>query len=200
MTDTGWLNCIQFGDTIYGGTVEWLRTDRLSTCQQSGMYADLAKNDLTWWGYGDDYECGIPVDATIIGVLVFIRKKSTDHADRITDVHVSLKLNATTRAGQNYAKGGNWPTSWTDYEYGGETNKWGLALTPTNVNSEFFGAGISCNNSAGDDRPTVDCIRVKVFYELGFTNIAKINGIPVADIVKINGILLIDIEKMNGVT
>ncbi len=126
-------------------------------------------NFLTVKGLGFN----IPPNAEILGVEVEIRKFSSDNTGSNFTRDLDFRLLKNNQvAGTNHANTGvNWPTSETAFTYGTNTDLWGLALAPSDVNASDFGVAISIESRAsGLLLPTVisyvDQVRVRVSYRV----------------------------------
>ena len=86
----------------------------------------------------------VPTSATITGVKLIITKhEEALPGEEVADYEVKL-IKSSVITGSNMAQAGNWPVSDANFTYGGAGNMWGLALTPTDVNSPSgFGAAIN---------------------------------------------------------
>lgn len=115
--------------------------------------------------YALDFDFNIPSDAIITGVLVEI-EKSAATADRIKDNTVRLIVSSSS-TGDNKALDEFWGTTDEYSSYGGEDDTWGVNLTPSIVNSNNFGVGISAIKPGDEDagvQARVDHIRMTVYY------------------------------------
>lgn len=115
-------------------------------------------NYLTASGYG----LNVPANATIDGVEISINKNKSATTDNITDNEVRLTPGGAV-AGANRAVAGQWADAAATTTYGSPTDKWGLTLTPQQVNDPSFGAAISANVAS---EAQVNTISMVVYYTL----------------------------------
>jgi hypothetical protein len=162
------------------GDVEW---DNPSLAEASGGGEatvevidsnEIVTSDLLIYDFG----FSVPVDATINGIVVEVRRsysKTEAHVDdNIADFNAYLTREASGTYNGDISDNQSAGTIWTAEEFGTQTfgasnSNWGFAsLTPAQVNSSDFGfffAGIF-NIPSGDNTVTgsVDFIRVTVHY------------------------------------
>lgn len=149
------------------GTIDW--TNPGNAVQSDTV---LATNVLTTSATGHymtatNFGFNVPAGATIFGVMVDIQRDQTGSG---TTVDNSIKLidNTSTITGTDHAIAGTWPVSLTWQSYGNTAggDLWGVALTPTIVNSANFGVAISAKNTSGASSITaqIDCVRITIFY------------------------------------
>lgn len=103
----------------------------------------------------------IPLDATILGVLVEVERSSTV-LSAVRDNSIRL-VKAGTISGDEKASATLWPTSDAYASYGSASDLWGLSLTPQNVNASDFGVVIG---AIADVAATaqIDHIRITITY------------------------------------
>jgi hypothetical protein len=120
----------------------------------------------------------IPAGATVLGVQVAFSRFDTTgapHGPLVKDNQVQLVKAGTVQAGANHAGAAIWPPTITGTVYGGPTDLWGVALTPTDVNNSGFGFALSATNSSGSftagGNVYTSSITITVYYTLaaGFT-------------------------------
>lgn len=112
--------------------------------------------------------CGftIPDNATIVGVQVDVRKKST-LPNQVGD-------NLITLGGDDLSDFTiKWPTTFGISTYGGPSELWGLALTPADVNDPNFSFTLQARRVTVAQSPliNVDTVKITVFYQVSSPNI-----------------------------
>lgn len=159
MADTGWV-IAGAGATTGGGTA-W--------SNQSGIIADdtnyaqvmLFTGSTSQYLKASSFGLTIPVNATIDGCA--IRIQAASNSGTAIRLYAAVWKDDST-AGTDLETGPGTLTSvYTNYDYGGETQLWGLTLTATDVNSEDFQVRFQ-GYSAGFDVIWVDAIWVRVYY------------------------------------
>jgi hypothetical protein len=117
--------------------------------------------------YLSTFAFAIPVsegDTIITGIQVRVKRH---HANGdVVDALVQLTLDGLIGSGNNKA---NTSTHWPDASdwavYGGQFDKWGLALTPGVVNASTFGIFFAAQAHADDADAYVNCIEITIYYE-----------------------------------
>lgn len=123
-------------------------------------------NDDSYVLRATNFTVGVPVTATINGILVEI-KKDVD-AGSAQDGLVQLTKNGTTRVGTNKADTvNNWSNSPTTISYGGASDLWGTTWTPADINATNFGVHFAAEAQSDNTDIDVDFIRVTVYYTPG---------------------------------
>ena len=87
----------------------------------------------------------IPVNAVIRGVKLDIIRKS---AGTVEDHSIRLRVGGVV-SGDNKAVAGAWGAAYETATYGGQTDLWGLDLTPADVNVSDFGVAIQAKKVSG---------------------------------------------------
>lgn len=108
------------------------------------------------------FQFAIPLDATILGILVEIERSSTV-LSATQDSSVRL-VKAGTIVGDNKALGDTWPTTDTYQSYGGSTDLWGTTWTPADLNASTFGVVIA-PTAVLTGTAQIDHVRVTVTYQ-----------------------------------
>lgn len=125
------------------------------------------------------YGFNIPIQDTITGFLVEVKKKGTNDVPNATFVYDDslrlLKANAvigTDKADTTTP----WSATNVYVSYGGDGILWGTTWTPSEVNSSGFGVAFSSNPEQGDlsALASVDAIRVTIFYVDPHGNAAQV--------------------------
>lgn len=146
-----------------GGTVIW--SGPASAQTSNNIYATTIPNAtksyrLKATGFG----FVIPPSASIQGVKVRVeRREGPFSGDLIEESEISLIVNGMVD-GSNKAANPTWTTSDTYYTYGGETDLWGLGLTPSNINSSNFGVSIQLSGNV-NETAYIDHIEITVYYQ-----------------------------------
>lgn len=119
----------------------------------------------------------IPDEATITGITCHINVRSSV-ADSVEFSVVSLTTNYSSLTGNNLADGSILPTSYTIKDFGGDSELWGVNLTPNIVNNNNFGVAFSFRWVAGTVNVYVDHIQITVHYEekSGLGMFTKVGG------------------------
>lgn len=97
-----------------------------------------------------------------------IQRRASGSLIQAIDYLVQLIVNGS-RTGDNKADTAtSWPTSYTNKDYGGETDTWGCSLTPSLVNASNFGVALRVSNGAPFlHQAQVDAIWIKIYYSTG---------------------------------
>lgn len=120
--------------------------------------------------------CGfaIPLGSTIAGVLV----------SAVAQAEIDFELGFSTIqlvgvAGTPKSDSPTWITTPTQFSYGGPTDLWGAALTPTIINSASFGFQTIVHNFSFADQnvASVNAYTVAVYYSFGSGSVSN-GGIP----------------------
>lgn len=112
-----------------------------------------------------NFGMSVPSDATILGIVLEIHRKS-EHVTDGYDTYVHLVKDGSTLIGSNYATGiaDYWPTSVATKSYGGAADLWGTTWTPAEVNASTFGASLEADNNYSGTTHYVDFFRITVYY------------------------------------
>lgn len=106
----------------------------------------------------------IPTGATITGIAMKYRRRSSSAVDIIDDI-IQLNLSGTP-IGANKATSSFWSNINETPEYGGlqDTWSWG-GVSVTNINSSGFGIDIAAiDDAAGTDDCYIEAVWLKIFY------------------------------------
>ncbi len=121
-----------------------------------------------------DFDYAVPTTATILGIEVQINRIPGIHGQTVADNVVKLVKADGTLGSENKAAVGNWATGNQTITYGSSTDLWGEVWTPADINDVDFGAVLSVTaTSSGPSFPSVDMIRVIVYYTGGGTPIGS---------------------------
>lgn len=112
---------------------------------------------------GSDFGFNIPATSTINGILLRVNRKSDiEHAVRDSAIQL---MKGFSFVGNKKKANVFWPTVPKTRSYGGQTDLWGAAWTPADINSPDFGVWLKCyNQSANTPEASVDYMRVTIFY------------------------------------
>lgn len=115
-------------------------------------------NYLSVTGFG----FAVPLDATILGILVEV-EKSTTIGTSVTDQSVKIVKGGVV-GGTEQALAAQWGTSDAYSSYGSASDTWGLGWTPADVNLSTFGVAIapSCGLAA---TAQIDHVRITITYQ-----------------------------------
>ena len=147
------------------GSNAWTNPTNIEVQDGSWAVSTNGVSQQSHWLEGTGFGFTIPTGATINGISVLIRK-STGTASRYVDGHVQL-IKGGVISGTDKADGvTSWPTSDTNFTYGGVGDLWGLTLTPADVNASNFGVAITAlRNALGTTvQARVDFVSITVAY------------------------------------
>lgn len=114
-----------------------------------------------FYGFG----FSIPVNATITGIQVSLRKMISNPLPNIKDSVVQL-LKGGNPAGSNLANNLQWPNTLTYVSYGDSSNLWGTTWTPTEINDANFGINLRVKNTDFAQLAQYDHGTIKVYFTL----------------------------------
>ncbi len=153
-------------DNPTGGGI-WQYRERVEVNDDTGAYASATTSyrntdALRVTGFGFN----IPSDATVSGVIVRVKRKSSTSVTPTRDYRTQLIYNGN-RIGDNKASTDNLSQSYITKSYGSSSDKWGYSLTPAMVNSSSFGVDLSYYNGTSYN-PTfyVDYVNIIVYYTI----------------------------------
>lgn len=136
-----------------------------------GVFATAALNGAaspptSQWLKCTGYGFAIPLSATITGIIVTTRVKSSSVTD-IADTNpngIRLYKNGVI-VGTSHSSG-VWPTVNGDRIHGNSGDLWGETWTPTDINNANFGAAVSAINEAlgGVQTASIDFVSIAVSY------------------------------------
>lgn len=127
------------------------------TCISSFLCYHSQEAIITHFGFS------IPLNATVTGVKVEIRKKVSQPVTTIHDSIVQLVINSVP-VGLNLSSTNQWQMPFTYETYGDSVNLWGAAITPADINSVLFGLRLMLSNGNIDQTAQVDHVRMTVYY------------------------------------
>lgn len=115
--------------------------------------------------YGRGYNFGVPSGATIVGVEAKIKRKKSNGDIGWNDSTVQI-VNPTV-TGDDKSLGSGIGTSYVESSFGGESDLWGLSLTPSDVNSSSFGLAYQATKGfGGSARVEVDSYKMNIYYKI----------------------------------
>lgn len=156
------------GANITGvGTLAWTNPNNIAGAGTAGM--SVTSSTTTNYLRGTNYGFSIPSNAVINGITVVInRSTSGTTSPLLRDNRVSLVKSGVIESTNKAATGTNWSGSLSNATYGGTTDLWGSAWTPSEINSTDFGVVLSAiNSNTGSTRTAaVDYMRITVTYSI----------------------------------
>lgn len=117
-----------------------------------------------------DFGFSVPTSAVITGALASLKTRCPTHEIKDTDVRLSK---GGTIEGSNRFAGADWMSGevLVERSWGGSSDLWGLALTPSDVNATNFGYGVSIT---GKGAANANAAAMRVYYrETGVSYAAK---------------------------
>lgn len=99
----------------------------------------------------------VPEADTITGIEVRVHRRASGAvADDVVQLYKGGSLTGANMAG------GSWSASWETVTYGGPGEMWGTSWTPTEVNADGFGVGLSVSGSGTAE---VDRVSIRVYFD-----------------------------------
>lgn len=132
-----------------------------------GILSSANSNYLVFKSFG----FALPAAAEVCGIEVSIERSGSGIivGSSIRDKDVRIIRNNVI-SGTNHASALNWTGSDVTAWYGNNSDKWGVALTPDDINSTDFGVAVSARLSAGLASvflsANIDQVQVTVYYSL----------------------------------
>lgn len=146
------------------GTFTWSNPSRVTASDNS--YATTSSlagaGDTTHYLKATNFGFSVPSTATVQGVVVSIERKSST-GNSIWDASVRL-VKGGSITGNDKRLSTWWPTTDTVQTYGGNSDLWGVSLTPSDVNASTFGVVLSVENAGAPGTPSVDAIQITIYY------------------------------------
>lgn len=124
----------------------------------------LRKGEFTQTLLVQDFGFEIPSQADIEGIEVVVIRRS-DLNGGMTDKQAQIVI-GNQQVGENLKTQETWSNEWVAVYYGGNAEKWGLSLTPKDINSANFGFAFQAMNLGQTTRPEVDEVLVTIHYSL----------------------------------
>lgn len=161
--DTGW-KYPTIADFIPSFGTDWTNTTNIT--EDGGNYASTSMGGS---GYSDfirgyQFVLNVPSTATIVGLSVEVERGSSTGS--AYNAQFQLEDISSGDIGNYRIDGSNWST-FTEYKtYGGESDMWGAALTPTMVNTPNFGIKMAVSCGATPDDADLNYFKIKVHYTM----------------------------------
>ncbi len=177
----------------FSATNPWVNPGNATT--NNSNYATYStSNSTSTYLVSSNYGFSIPSNATISGIKLEIRRKtsSTSNGRAIRDSSVVLYGGTGTSLDRKLAA--NWSSNSNYFTYGSNVDLWGMTWTPAQINSSGFGAGLRAKIT-GTPTASVDAFRITVYYTIpaycddlaavsytatGFTNVSNYTWNPPA--------------------
>jgi len=149
----------------HAGGEAWDNPNNILVQEGNRAISDIPKNGNSQWIRGYNYNFNIESDATILGIQMRLRLQS-ENAGNVSDSQVYVTDTGGNNKGGNKATGNDWPTSDTDFFYGGSTDLWGASWSVADINHVNFGAQVEAANSSGTSsrQARVDYMEITVYY------------------------------------
>lgn len=141
------------------GSIVWSNPTNVKA--RDGAYASAA-HGFSHYLKATSFGFAVSTSATIRGIAVTVTRLA--NGGFIRDESVRL-VKAGTIQTTDRAISANWPAAWTDQTYGGATDLWGGAWTPSDINNAGFGAALAAN-VVDPAQARVDLISITVYYTL----------------------------------
>lgn len=117
---------------------------------------------------GTNYGFTVPSNATVLGVQFWL-KRFSQFSVLVRDSVTLFKAGGTVAAATNHGQFANsyfWPIQLRQASYGGQSDTWGITLTPAYVNASDFGVAISVvNDGAVASNFSVTAMHGAVYYQ-----------------------------------
>lgn len=150
-------------DATGTGTVAWSNPAGATTEFDSSVATASVNASDSHYLKATGFGFAIPATATVIGIAAWVVRACA--AGNIGDRKVRLVRAGTVEATDRAAIL-PWPTAWAGMSYGGSTDLWGAAWTPSDINNAGFGFALSAGSNVSDTAD-VDFIRLTVYYTIG---------------------------------
>lgn len=141
----------------------WLGLAEIEVEDDSAAECDLSVAGLSNSVVVTDFGFAIPGGKTIVGVKVEIKRSRADGGGACKDATVMLVASGFP-TGNNKAAATTWPTASAFASYGGSSDLWGAALSPSVLNSGDFGVLIQARDAGQLDTAQIDYVRMTVYY------------------------------------
>lgn len=176
-SDTGLHEGAIFDSLAHGGEIPWNANSTSETNAQTedGDKAEVdADGDVTSYLTVTDFGFSVPANSTINGVVVNVVWGMAGGGDLSYQESVRLNVN-TAWVGDDKSTAAQIPSGgYSLTQFGGASDTWGVALTPTIVNSGLnFGVGVAitagggndpCHDGGGPCSCGIDFIGMTVYY------------------------------------
>lgn len=146
-----------------GATLAWLSPSLALDADGNATTVTLGPDEKSASLVVTGFDLGVPAGATITGVRVTVRKRST--SDKVRDDDIKLYSGGSPR-GDERKGSGKWPTSFGDVSVGSASDLWSTTLTPSMVNDSGFGVTFRAkyDDSSGSGAAEVDAVSITVTY------------------------------------
>lgn len=151
------------------GSQAWSNPGNVTAEDATNASVGLSSSETSHYLKATQFGFAIPATATIVGVLVRVKRKADNVTLLMADDAVKLTVGGSV-VGDNKADTlTNWPSSLGFAEYGGSGDMWGLTastLNPTNVNASTFGVVVAVNaqGAMGPENAYIDYIEITITY------------------------------------
>jgi hypothetical protein len=152
------------------GSQAWSNAGNITAEDATYATATLSASTDTQYLKATNFGFSIPSGATINGIGVRVKKRSTN--GEIIDLAVRL-VKGGTIGSTDASQLSRWFVTTPDYHYyGGATDLWGDTWTDTDINASNFGMALraqweNVNSAQISDVASVDVIKIEVFYTGG---------------------------------
>lgn len=160
MADTGFV-IAGAGANYDTGGVGWTDAGRITADDASYAGTFATSSQETDSLQGNTFGLSVPNDATITGVIVRVQLLKTVGSPTVASVNIGED---DSTLGTPKTPATVIQTSFTNHDYGGSGDQWGLTLTPTKVNASTFLARFSVQTSSGTNIVGCDAMWVKVHF------------------------------------
>lgn len=157
-------------NTVIGGSYAWdnVTAASLNDTVYASASMPAATQGATHYLYAQNFGFAIPTNATINGISASVNRYAlySAAARYVWDYNVSL-IKGTATTGSNKAYNVlKWPSSASMQIYGGSSDLWNAAWSPSDINSASFGLAISAciTQSTGTGFAYIDWISLGVTY------------------------------------
>lgn len=150
------------------GQTAWVAASSITGDDGFEASATLSGSNTSNYLVGTDFDFTIPIGATIDGILVEWKRRSTLTTAEVKDVEVRLWVDGAASGNDKADTVNPWPApTLTLISYGGATDTWGLTLTPEQVNATTFGAAIRAQRVDTIGNARVGHVQITIFYTEG---------------------------------
>jgi len=162
---TEWLDADLAAEDVTHGTASWV--NQICTVVTSSSPSHYLIS-ASWAGTGS---FGVPADATILGLEVDIRRRVASAGKNVTDESVIVTVDSVAST-DNHASADAWGATFVRATYGGQTDLWGLTITPATADSLVVSLAIQSSDTLtvaaqvyGDGTTSVGFFRARYWYE-----------------------------------
>lgn len=141
------------------GRVAWTNPTYIQAVDNNAPWSDT--DDVSDWLRGSDFGFSVPVDATILGVKLDMRRFEGGGVVSNSLLYL-VDENGDNTGDSKHGTNQTW-SGLQEVSYGGATDLWRATLTPAIVNSSNFGARMSVYGS-GASSAAVYWYKITVYY------------------------------------